>query len=78
MLEPTVKAIKINSIEIWTDAFIVYMSVYCSIDTTNFQALLKYMNSIRLGAKRCSGDGFFSFKLCDTFNEISSLALGID
>jgi len=31
MLEPKVKATKINSIEIWTDAFIVYVSVYCSI-----------------------------------------------
>jgi hypothetical protein len=56
MLEPKVKATKINSIEIWTDVFIVYMSVYCSIHTTKFQELLKYMNSIRLGAKRCSGD----------------------
>ena len=61
MLEPKVKPTKINSIEIWTDVFIVYMSVYCSIHTTKFQELLKYMNSIRLGAKRCSGDDWLSY-----------------
>jgi hypothetical protein len=48
MLEPTVKATKINSIEIWTDAFIVYMSVYCSIGTTKFQALNE-ISSLALG-----------------------------
>jgi hypothetical protein len=37
------------------------MSVYCSIHTTKFQELLKYMNSIRLAAKRCSGDGWLLY-----------------
>lgn len=59
-LEP-VKANKISNIETWTDAMIIYISVYCSVHVTKFQELLKYMNSIRLGAKRCQGNGWYLY-----------------
>lgn len=44
---------KITSIEQWTDAFITFISIYCQVHTDKFQQLLKYMNNVRIGAKRC-------------------------
>jgi len=49
---------KITSIEKWTDAFIVYMSIYCGAHPDKYQNILKYMNTIRLGAKRCGNTNF--------------------
>lgn len=49
---------KITSIENWTDAFIVYMSIYCEAHPDKFQNILKYMNTIRLGAKLCGNTNF--------------------
>ena len=45
---------KIVDISSWTDAFLIYTSIYCSVHQTKFQDLLKYMHSIRLGARRSS------------------------
>ena len=49
---------KINNIEQWTDAFVIYTSVYCQVHTHKFQDLLKYMCNIRIAAKRCSQYNF--------------------
>ena len=43
---------KITYIETWTDAFIIYMNIYCSGHTEKFAQLLKYLHTIRLGVKR--------------------------
>jgi len=43
---------KLLSIEAWSDAFIIFMSIYGSAHPNSFQQLLKYMKSVRLGAKR--------------------------
>lgn len=60
-LESAKKTKQITSIEIWTDAFIIFTSIYCSVHTSKFQELLKYMNSVRLAAKRCSGNGWLYY-----------------
>lgn len=48
----------ISNIEKWTDAFIIYMSIYISAHPEKCQDLLKYMQSVRLGASRIKGLGW--------------------
>ena len=45
---------KITTISKWTDAFIVYVSVYSAAHPSASQGLLKYMHDVRLGASRCN------------------------
>ena len=45
----------INTISKWTDAFIVYISIYSSAHPSKYQGLLKYMHTVRLGATRVRG-----------------------
>lgn len=47
---------KITSTETWTDAFIIYINIYCSVHTEKFAQLLKYLHTIRFGAKRSAYD----------------------
>lgn len=49
---------KIVNIENWTDAFIIFTSVYLSAHPHRAQELLKYMHSIRLGYSRHGGMGW--------------------
>jgi hypothetical protein len=55
---------KINSIEMWTDAFIVYLSIHCSVHCKKNFGVLNYMNTIRMAAKRC-GSNIFGWKNYD-------------
>lgn len=48
----------INSIEKWTDCFLVYISIYISVHPEKAQSLLKYMQTVRLGASRMRGLGW--------------------
>lgn len=48
----------INTIEKWTDAFIIYMSIYLSTHPEKCQELLKYVSTVRLGASRIKGLGW--------------------
>lgn len=48
----------ITTIEVWTDAFIVYISIYSAVHAAKLQGLLKYMHDIRLGASRIRGLGW--------------------
>ena len=52
---------KINNIETWTDAFINFIGIYCSVHTDHFNELLKYMYTIRLGSKSISGSGWIQY-----------------
>jgi len=52
VVQPKQSQQKITSVEVWTDAFIIYLSIYCSAHPDKFHDLLKYMNTIRLGAKQ--------------------------
>lgn len=49
---------KIYTIETWTNAFIVYISIYIEVHPGQIQHLLKYMSMIRLGASRTTGIGW--------------------
>lgn len=49
---------KISSIESWTDAFIIYASIYSAAHPERHQELLKYMSTIRTAAKRCKSLGW--------------------
>ena len=48
----------IANIELWTDAFLIFLSIHCSAHAQKIQGLLKYMNTVRLGAKRCGTNNF--------------------
>ncbi|XP_063410323.1 uncharacterized protein LOC134693430 [Mytilus trossulus] len=43
---------KIGSIDQWISAFIIFVSVYCTVHSGRLQDLLKYMSVVRLGSKR--------------------------
>lgn len=55
---------KIQSVSRWTDAFLVYASIYASAHPESFQGLLKYLHDVRLGASRC-GEGDLGWKKYD-------------
>lgn len=55
IVKPKEKITKIMSIESGSEEFIIFVSGYCSAHASQFQDLLKYMNIIRLGAKRSVG-----------------------
>lgn len=40
------------------DAFLICFSIYCSAHVQKVQGLLKYMNTVRLGANRCGTNNF--------------------
>ena len=46
---------KILNIESWTDAFIIYNSIYCSAHPEKYLEMLRYMHTIRIGSKRSEG-----------------------
>jgi hypothetical protein len=54
----------ITNIELWTDAFFIFLSIYCSAHVQKIQGLLKYLNTVRLGPKRC-GTHNVGWKLYD-------------
>ena len=43
---------KITTLQSWTDAFIVFASIYLTRHPCDIQGILKYMQTIRLGATR--------------------------
>jgi hypothetical protein len=55
---------KITNIELWTDAFLMFPSIYCLAHAQKMHGLLKYMNTVRLGAK-CCGTNNFGWKQYD-------------
>ena len=49
---------QITNIELWTDAFLIFLSIYCSAHVQKIQGLLIHMNIVMLGAKRCGTNNF--------------------
>lgn len=47
----------ITDIQVWTDAFLVYASIYVLAHPWSSTALFKYMHTIRLGASRAKALG---------------------
>lgn len=52
---------KINNIQQWTDAFLIFSSVYLQAHPAKNLELLKYMRDVRLAASRCSNLGFMDY-----------------
>lgn len=59
--EPIHQLQRINSIELWTDAFLVFSYIYCTAHPERFREMLKYMHTIRLGAKRTGAVGWKTY-----------------
>ena len=62
--ETTRSNLKINSISKWTDAFLIFASIYSVAHPDSVQGLFKYIHDIRLGAARC-GNGTMGWKKYD-------------
>jgi len=60
-LRPKFPKNKITSIYQWTDAFLIYSSVFLSAHPHRTQELLKYAKDIRLGAKKYDGAGWIEY-----------------
>ncbi|XP_048743934.2 uncharacterized protein LOC125657358 [Ostrea edulis] len=52
VMQPKSNTKKITSIDSWTDAFLVFASIYLSRHPADIQGILKYVQTIRLGASR--------------------------
>lgn len=76
IIQPETPNQKINSIELWTTAFISFTSIFCTIHTTRFQELLKYMSDVRLGAYRGANWKQYDeqYRLRKALNPLSSWA----
>ncbi|XP_061188703.1 uncharacterized protein LOC133196870 [Saccostrea echinata] len=46
---------KITSIDKWTDAFLIFASIYLTAHPNKTQQLLKYLHDVRLGAEKSQG-----------------------
>ena len=59
---------QITSIAMWTDAFLIYSSVFLEAHPEQTQNMLKYISNIRLGAKQYGGYGWRlydqQFRMC--------------
>ena len=53
--------LKIQTIDQWTNVFIICTSIFCSVHTLRLQELLKYMFVIRQGDSRCSNLGWKTY-----------------
>ena len=54
---------KIASIDNWTEAFLIFASIYLEAHPDKTQQILKYMNDIRLGAETSKTDEQYRLKL---------------
>ncbi|XP_033725243.1 LOW QUALITY PROTEIN: uncharacterized protein LOC117315208 [Pecten maximus] len=52
------QSIKIMDIDKWTDAFLVFISLYGAAHPTQIAGMLKYMHTVRLRSRRTSGLGW--------------------
>jgi hypothetical protein len=62
VLQKTQNKVKIDNIDQWTSAFIVFISIFCKVHVSRFQELLKYLHTVRLGASRSTS---LTWKLYD-------------
>jgi len=61
VLQSQTNSVKITTIDQWSDAFLIFMSIYLSVHSDALQGILKYFRDIRLGARRCSGKGWLVY-----------------
>lgn len=69
----------ITDIQVWTDAFLVYASIFALAHPTETSGLFKYIHTIRLGANRVNGLGWrdydIQFRLKKECNPSMSFAI---
>lgn len=58
VIEPKRASVKITNVQKWTDAFLIFSSIYSVVHPGKFLGLLKYIYTLRLGATRCAGIGW--------------------
>ena len=58
LLRPVHSSRTIHTIEVWTDAFLIYASIFLSVHSHRTNEILKYMANIRLAAIRHTGPGW--------------------
>lgn len=58
VIEPKRASVKITNVQQWTDAFLIFSSIYAVVHPEKICGLLKYIHTIRLGATRCAGIGW--------------------
>ena len=63
VLKPVATRNKITNIEAWTNAFLVYASVYLQAHGNQAQALLKYCSLIRSASNRYTGYGWRDYDI---------------
>lgn len=56
IIKPNQATKTINSIYEWTDAFLIYASVFVASQPHRFQDMFKFMHTIRTAAKRHTGN----------------------
>ena len=61
VMKPMLKSKTISTIEMWSDAFLVYASIFLAAHPHRVQEILKYMNVVRLAAKQHPGTGWRSY-----------------
>ncbi|XP_061165683.1 uncharacterized protein LOC133174598 [Saccostrea echinata] len=62
-LAPKTKAKVINGIQVWTDGFLIYASIYASAHAESRVQLFKYIHTIRLGASRVKTLGWRDYDI---------------
>lgn len=63
VIKPKTKEIKIANIESWTNAFLIYSSVYLSKFPDQIQQILKYINIVRTAAARSSSTSWLDYDI---------------
>ncbi|XP_061167326.1 uncharacterized protein LOC133176185 [Saccostrea echinata] len=61
VLKPKHKEIKITSIETWTNAFLIFTSIYLTKFPEHIQSILKYINIIRTAAQRSTNLNWLNY-----------------
>ena len=63
ILDTKKESSKIGNIQEWTDAFLVFASIYTTAFPSATAGLLKYIHTIRLGASRTTGLGWKNYDI---------------
>ncbi|KAJ8298123.1 hypothetical protein KUTeg_024654 [Tegillarca granosa] len=69
IISPRSRPTRINDVQHWTDAFLIFASIYTSAYPHSITGILKYIHTIRLGASRSSGDDLVS-KLVNDYQQL--------
>lgn len=63
IVTPKTSETKIFDVQQWTDAFLIFASIYTTAHPSAIPGIFKYMHTVRLGAKRAGGLGWKSYDI---------------